>query len=102
MNSVPHSVYRPHERPEVELLVAGDWYYGEGRMRSQSEDGAWSANVMWSRAAGENRLGTFPAESVRPLASVRPGAVARAGLSASASVRAALAAESVGWPPGRP
>jgi hypothetical protein len=61
-------VYPPADRPEVEVLVDGTWYPGELRMWTQGEDGSWSANVMWSRASGENRLDTFPSDNVRPLA----------------------------------
>ena len=62
------TVYSPADRPEVEVLVEGTWHYGELRMWTQHRDGSWSANVMWTRAHGENRLDTFPAENVRPLA----------------------------------
>ena len=67
-----HTVYEPHERPEIEVLVEGAWHYGELRMWIQHRDGSWSANVMWERAHGENRLDALPAEKVRLLA--EPGA----------------------------
>ena len=35
-------------------------------MWRRGEDGSWLANVTWSRAPGENRIDTFPAENVRP------------------------------------
>jgi hypothetical protein len=60
-----HTVYRPHERPEVEVLVNGAWHYGELRMWTRHDDRSWSAQVTWSRAAGENLIGTFPAAMVR-------------------------------------
>ena len=60
-------VYPPADRPEVEVLVDGTWHYGELRMWRRSEEGSWLANVRWTRAQGENRLDTFPAEKVRPL-----------------------------------
>jgi hypothetical protein len=44
----------------------GTWFFGELRVRTQHEDGSWSANVMWSHAHGENRLDTVPAAHVRP------------------------------------
>ena len=57
----------PAERPEVEGLVDGVWYPGELRMWTKARDGSWSANVMWSRVSGENRLDTVPADHVRPV-----------------------------------
>ena len=49
------------------MLVEGAWHHGELRMWTQHGDGSWSANVMWSRAYGENRLDILPAENVRPM-----------------------------------
>ena len=60
-------VYRLADRPQIELLVDDTWYPGELRMWTQARDGSWSANVMWSRVSGENRIDTFPADHVRPL-----------------------------------
>ena len=65
-----HTVYKPHERPEVEVLIDGTWHYGELRMWTQDNAGAWSAQVTWSRAVAENLIGTFSAGDVRPHASV--------------------------------
>jgi len=62
------TVFLPADRPEVEVLVEDSWRYGELRMWRRGEDGSWLANVTWSRAPGENRIDTFPAETVRLLA----------------------------------
>ena len=43
-------------------------------MWPKHDDGSWSANGMWSRTHGENRLDTFLAERVRPLTKANPGA----------------------------
>ena len=61
------TVYLPAERPEVEVLVDGSWYYGELRIWSRGEDAPWLANVTWGRTHGEHRIDTFPAEDVRLL-----------------------------------
>lgn len=42
-----HRVYRPDERPDVEVLVSGVWRVGELRMWSQLKDGLWQGNVQW-------------------------------------------------------
>ena len=34
-----HTVYRPDERPEVEVLVDGAWFYGELSMWTDNRDG---------------------------------------------------------------
>ncbi len=57
------STLPPADRPEVEVLVDGTWHYGELRMWTQHDDESWSANVVWSRAHGANRLDTFLAET---------------------------------------
>ncbi len=62
-----NTVYSPADRPEVEVLVDGAWFYGELRMWTQHRDGSWWANVMWSSAVAENRLDTFNAEDVGPV-----------------------------------
>ena len=63
-----HTVYRPAGRPEAEVLVDGAWYYAEVRMWTHDRDGSWSAQVTWSRSAGENFIDTFRSDDVRPLA----------------------------------
>ena len=50
------------------MLVDGAWHYGELRMWTHERDGRWSAQVTWSRAAGEHFIDTFEADDVRPLA----------------------------------
>ena len=47
-----HRVYRPDERPDIEVLVDGVWCEGELRMRTQREDGTWQPDVQW-RPNGE-------------------------------------------------
>jgi hypothetical protein len=61
---VRYTVYKPHERPEVEVLVAGTWHYGELRIWTHNRDGSWSAQVTGSRAVGENLIDTFRADDV--------------------------------------
>lgn len=57
----------PHaERPEVEVLVDGAWYYGEVRMQTQLDDGSWEFIVEWVERPGDRRLDTFSASAVRP------------------------------------
>jgi hypothetical protein len=60
-------VYRPGERPAVEVLVDAVWCDGELRMRTQRDDGSWKGNVQW-RSNGEptRRLDTFVADFIRP------------------------------------
>lgn len=57
--SVP-TVYRPDERPDVEVLVDGQWRSGELRM--VHDDGR--LNVQY-RLNGDVYLDNFPAERVR-------------------------------------
>ena len=42
-----HRVYRPDERPDIEVLVDGVWCDGELRMWTLREDGSWQGNVQW-------------------------------------------------------
>lgn len=59
-------VYPPAEQPEVEVLVDGSWYPGDLRSWTSTPDG-WVAQVRWNRAPGENLLGNFPEDRVRPV-----------------------------------
>ncbi|CUR54588.1 hypothetical protein NOCA2190045 [metagenome] len=59
-------VYRPAERPEVEVLVDGRWHYGQLRMWTRHDSG-WRAQVTWTRDTAENRIDSFPSERVRKL-----------------------------------
>ncbi len=59
--------YTGHDQPLVEVLVDGDWYPGDLRAWRQHDDGTWTAQVTWSRAAGEKRIDAFPADHVRPV-----------------------------------
>lgn len=60
-------VYKPHERPLVEVLVDGRWLPGEIRMWSLLEDDTVVGNVQYSTHPGDNRLGTFDLADVRPV-----------------------------------
>jgi len=75
-----HIVYKPHERPDVEVLVDGVWFPGELRMWTQRDDGTWSADVRWSEGTGaSSRLDTFPADQIRPVLSPRCSLGSRGG-----------------------
>ena len=63
-------VYRPDERPDVEVRVDGEWHPGELRMRHHREDGWW-ANVNWRPKPGMTFVDTVREEDVR-LAQVGP------------------------------
>lgn len=67
-----HTVYRPHERPDAEVLVDGTWYDAEVRMWSRDDAGGWHAQCTWHKGPGETRIDTFPAGHVR--AAGEPGA----------------------------
>ena len=58
-------VYRPADRPLAEALVDGRWVPAEIRMWVQHDDGTWTADVGYSPAPAETRLGTFPADRLR-------------------------------------
>jgi hypothetical protein len=48
-----YRVFKPDDRPDVEVLVDGAWCDGELRMWTQREDGSWWGNVAW-RPPGEH------------------------------------------------
>lgn len=57
-------VYRPDERPDVEVLVDGSWHAGE--LRGWWDDrGRRVMNVQWHEGVGLTRLDTVSAELVR-------------------------------------
>jgi hypothetical protein len=60
-------VYRPDERPDVEVLWDGVWCPGELRMQRPDASGRWLCQVQYRRP-GElsSRIDTFPASEVRP------------------------------------
>ena len=58
--------FRPHERPDVEVLIDGQWFKGEPRQWSVDAEKHWSAQVTWHRGVGETFISTVPAEQVRP------------------------------------
>jgi len=59
-------IYRPYERPDVEVLVEGTWWPGELR-GYWDRGGRRLMNVSWRTAPGMTRLDTVPAERVRLL-----------------------------------
>ncbi len=56
--------YRPDERPDVEILIDGQWCRGELRQWSVADE-LWSAQVNWRRDVGETFIDTFPADRIR-------------------------------------
>lgn len=58
------TVYRPDQRPDVEVLRDGVWYPGELRAWQSRADGWW-ANVQYRTAPGMTYLDTVPADQVR-------------------------------------
>lgn len=58
-------VYRPAERPNVEVEVNGRWYEAELRMWQPDADGAWRGQVQWHRAVGSTLIDTFPSARIR-------------------------------------
>jgi hypothetical protein len=69
--------YHGHDMPFVEVLVDGVWYTGDLRAWRQDDDHSWTAQVSWSKAAGETYLGIFAAEDVRPVEGAEEEASAR-------------------------
>jgi hypothetical protein len=57
--------YAPGERPDVEVLIDGNWYPGELRMWTKSGV-RWAANCSYRTAPGNTRLDTFDQDEVRP------------------------------------
>jgi hypothetical protein len=57
--------YRPHERPDVEILIDDQWYKGELRQWSVDAEDNWSAQVNWRREAGQTYIDTFSADAIR-------------------------------------
>lgn len=51
---------------ECEVLIDGAWYFGVIAEWRRDDEGAWSAYVRHSSPDG-NRIGTFPADQVRPV-----------------------------------
>jgi hypothetical protein len=62
-------VYRPADRPDVEVLVDGTWYAGELRAWFPLPDGTWEGNVQYSLGPAQNYLDQFPQDRIRPVAS---------------------------------
>lgn len=58
--------FRPHERPDVEVLIGGRWFKGELRQWSVDAEKRWSAQVTWHREAGYTFIDSFPADRIRP------------------------------------
>jgi hypothetical protein len=53
-------VYRPADRPDVEIEIDGTWYPGELRAWFPRDDGTWEGNVMYSLGPAQNHLDQFP------------------------------------------
>jgi hypothetical protein len=58
-------IYKPHERPDVEILVDGTWYPGELRGRWR-RGGKTLCNVAWHDRRGATHLTTVPVDRIRP------------------------------------
>ena len=60
-------MYRPGERPHVEVLVDGTWYPGVLVAWFPVGEGAWHGNVEYSTTPPEKQIGTFPGKRIRPV-----------------------------------
>lgn len=58
-------VFKPEERPLVEVLIDGRWLPGELRMWAQDENGDWTANVKYTDEEHFNYITTVVADQVR-------------------------------------
>lgn len=59
-------VYAPHERPDVEVLVNGEWQPGEVRMVWWDNAGVMHHNVQYRPAGTDTRrIETFTDDQVR-------------------------------------
>jgi hypothetical protein len=59
-------VYKPDQRPDVEVMVDGTWWPGELR-GWWDRDGVRLMNVQWRTGPSQVRLDTVLAELVRPV-----------------------------------
>lgn len=80
--------FHGHDIPVVEVCVDGVWYPGDLRAWRQHDDSSWTAQVSWTRAAGETFMDVFAAEDVREVAGAEEQAAAR-----WAAVQARMAAD---------
>jgi hypothetical protein len=62
--AVTSRVFRPDERPDVQVRIDGVWYPGELRMWQRRKDGWW-ANVTWRTGPGLTFVGSVPQDDVR-------------------------------------
>lgn len=51
---------------DVEVRVEDQWHPGTLEHRRQAPDGGWQAFVRWSTGPGENRIGWFDYDQLRP------------------------------------
>jgi hypothetical protein len=58
-------IYKPHERPGIEVLIDGNWHPGELRGTWRRLEGADVCNVAWRERPGMTRLDTVSADRVR-------------------------------------
>lgn len=63
--------YRPDERPDVEILIDGNWCKGELRQWTVDRERNWAARANWRREVGRTYIDTFPADRIRPDESAR-------------------------------
>ncbi len=54
------------EAPEVEVLWRGEWCFGTLH-EWRHQDGSWRGWVRFNVQPGENRIGTFNQDLIRPL-----------------------------------
>lgn len=69
--------YRADERPDVEILVDGQWCKGELRQWSVDGSDNWSAQVTWRRQLGQTYIDTIPENRIRPDKTGRPTSAQR-------------------------
>lgn len=58
-------VFRPDERPDVEVHVGDDWLPGEVRQQWQEEDGWWVEVQYRPEGTHSRTIASFPAARVR-------------------------------------
>lgn len=73
-------LYRPDERPDVEVLVDGTWWPGELHAWWPHEDGSWEATCSWRTGPAQQFRGRVPYPArVRPADDLDPGGLSPSG-----------------------